>query len=253
MQNKKILLFDIETSPNLGAYFQLYKEGNIVWTEKNWHVMSWVAKWLGDKKTIIKALPDYPGYKKNPEDDKALCEDLWKLLDEADVVIAHNGDQFDIKKMNARFIVNGLKPPTPFVSIDTKKVAKKYFNFDSNKLNDLGVILGLGEKEDTGGIELWKQCINGDMDAWKTMKKYNKQDVLLLEKVYLHMRPWMTNHPNMNLLGDTNHSCPNCASAHMQKRGTGRTRTTVYQRYQCQDCGAWSRGEKIDVEKVILR
>ena len=83
------------------------------------------------------------------------------------------GDEFDIKKANARFIYHGLKPTKFYLSIDTKKVAKKYFKFDSNSLSSLGEYLGLGEKVDTGGYSLWKGCLLGDPASWKKMKMRN--------------------------------------------------------------------------------
>lgn len=255
MQNNrsktKILVMDIETSPSLGAYFQLYREGNIVWTERDWYVMSWVAKWEGSNTIIARSLPDYTNYKKNPEDDSALLKDLHKLVDLADIVVAHNGKSFDVKKINARFIINGLKPPTPYKVVDTKLVAKKYFGFESNKLTDLGRYFGLGEKMDTGGIDLWRDCLRGDLKAWRKMVRYNIQDVVLLEKIYLHMRPWMTDHPNMNLTNETNCNCPNCGSNDLQRRGFALTRTTKYQRLQCKNCGAWSTGSKEKIDHVI--
>lgn len=255
MANKKtrILAFDLETAPSMGAYFELYREGNIVWNTASWFVMSWSAKWLDEDKVMAKGLPDYPLYNKEPENDRELMKDLWKLIDEADIIYAHNGDEFDVKKMNARFIKHGLPPPSPYKTIDTKKVAKRYFKFDSNKLTDLGKYLGLGEKLETGGFGLWKKCLQGDRDAWKLMIKYNKQDVLLLEEIYLTLRPWMTNHPNTNLTNNTLTACPNCQAAKLQKRGYTYTRVSIRQRYQCTSCFAWCSGEIIKLEGVVAR
>ncbi len=234
----KCLLYDIETSPNLGFYFELYREGNIVWNETNWYMLSFSWKWLGESKTHVLSLPDFKTYKKDKEDDVELVKELWKLFDEADVVIAHNGNQFDQKKSNARFIYHKLKPPTPYKEIDTKLVAKRHFKFDSNKLNDLGKYLGVGEKLQTGGFDLWKQCMAGDKKAWKTMCEYNKQDVILLEKVYLILRPWMVNPPYMG------EGCPNCQSKKIQRRGYRMAKGKKYPRLQCQSCGGWHQGPK---------
>ena len=154
-------------------------------------------------------------------------------------------DKFDIKKMYARFLYYGFPPPSPFKSIDTVKIARKYFSMNSNKLDDIGRYLGIGRKMVHTGWDLWKRCFSGDMEAWNEMINYNSQDVLLLERVYEKFKPYITNHPNMNLLQNTTHSCPNCGSNHLQKRGMSITRVSKSQRYQCQDCGAWSQGEKI--------
>ena len=243
---QKILLFDIETAPNLALVWGHYEQ-NVLAYEREWYMMSFSAKWLDKKKMITKGLPDYKTYKKNPENDKELVKELWELFDEADIIIAHNGDKFDIKKANARFVNHKMLPPSPYKTIDTLKVARRYFSFNSNKLTDLGVHLGLGKKIDTGGFQLWRDCMAGKMTAWKKMLDYNKQDVVLLEKIYLELRNWMTNHPNLGLFVENN-VCPNCANTQLQKRGFGYTRVSKYQRYQCvgdKGCGAWSRGKPI--------
>ena len=181
----KILLFDIETSPILANVWSLWSEAkSMKLVDVDWYVLTWSAKWLGDKKTVVKSLPEYKNYKKDRTDDSALLQDLWDLLDEADIVIGHNAQKFDCKKVNARFLLNGMPPPAPYRVIDTLKAAKAHFAFTSNKLDSLGEILGLGRKVDTGGFELWKGCMNNDPKCWKLMCKYNKQDVDLLEKVY---------------------------------------------------------------------
>jgi predicted RNA-binding Zn-ribbon protein involved in translation (DUF1610 family) len=237
----KILLFDIETAPTLGYVWGLWDQNiGLNQIKSNWYVLCWAAKWLGEKKVMTASLPDFPIYKRQPENDRDVMKALWKLLDEADIVIGQNGDAFDIKKSNARFILHGMNPPSPYKTVDTLKVAKKYFKFESNKLDHLGEIFGLGKKLKTGGFDLWVEVMRGDMKAWKTMVDYNIGDVKLLEGVYLKMRPWMTNHPNFNLYQDTLYNCPNCGSQSVQKRGFSRTRTTYQRRYHCQGCGAWS-------------
>lgn len=247
----KILLYDIENSPNVGTYFQLYKEGNIVWKVKDWYLLSFSYKWLGEKKTYVKSLPDYKTYEKDKENDIELVQDLWKLFDEADIIIGHNSNSFDNKKSNVRFLYHGLTPPTPYKTVDTKLVAKKYFNFDSNKLNDLGKFLGLGEKEDTGGYELWKNCMEGDKKAWSKMCKYNKQDVILLERIYLKLLPWMTSHPNIAVLNNNVCACPNCGSKKVQKRGFARSRSGgTFQRWQCQSCASWHQSTLGDNKQI---
>ena len=189
---------------------------------------------------ITKGLPDYPGYKKGSEDDRKLVKELWHLLDKAEIVIAQNGDAFDLKKINTRFAYYGMPPPSPYRTVDTLKVARRYFAFNSNKLDYLGEYLGLGRKIKHEGFELWKRCIDGDLKAWKQMKAYNRQDVVLLEKVYLHLLPWIKNHPNLDNYSDTT-VCPKCGSKELQRRGYQFNQTTKYARIQCKNCGGWSR------------
>ena len=235
----KILLYDIETSPNFGAYFQLYREGNIVWTEKHWYMLSFAWKWLDGKKTTVHALPDYKTYKKDPENDIELVKELWSLLDQANVIIAHNGAAFDTKKTTARFAFHGLLPPTPYKEIDTKLVAKKFFKFDSNKLDDLGDYLKVGRKLSHHGMELWKDCLKGDTKAWNLMRRYNQQDVVLLEKIYLRLRPFIQQHPNIALMNGDLVACPNCGDSNVTRQGYRTSRVGRRERFQCQACGSW--------------
>lgn len=235
----KVLIFDIETAPSLGWVWGKFEQ-DVISFEQHWYILSFAAKWLGSNKIINYALPDFPGYSKNKENDKQLVEKLWSLMDEADIIIAHNGDKFDIKKSNARFLVHGLNPPSPYKTIDTLKIARKYFAFDSNRLDDLGKILGVGEKVSTGGFKLWEECMQGNKKAWAKMKKYNKQDVLLLEKVYLRLRSWLKLHPRVT--EESADVCHCCGSYNVQRRGYNYTKCNKFHRYFCKDCGAWTQG-----------
>jgi hypothetical protein len=240
MNKPKILLFDIETMASLGWFWERY-ETNILSVKKDWYMLSFAYKWFGEATTHVLALPDFKMYKHDKSNDRDLCLKLWELLNEADIAIAHYGDQFDLKKANARFIAHGFKPVPPLKSIDTRKVAAKYFNFGSNKLNDLGKYFKIGEKHPTGGWQLWLDCAENDLKpAWDKMKLYNKQDVVLLEKVYIKLLPWIQRHPNLHFMDKPAGVCPNCHSSHLTKRGTFLTMKNQYQRYQCQDCGAWT-------------
>lgn len=235
----KILLFDIETAPNLAWCWGKYEQ-NVLDYVSEWYMMSFAYKWLGDKEVHCHSLPEYKAYKKDKEDDSELIRDLWDLFSKADVIIGHNSDSFDIRKANARFIYHGLVPPQPYKTVDTKKVAKQHFYFNSNSLNDLGKHLKLGKKVPTGGFSLWQGCMSGDSKSWKTMVDYNKQDVTLLEKIYNRLRPWIRNHPNIAGHLDGEH-CPKCGSDHLQSRGFSRTLSAIYRRFHCQNCGGWSR------------
>lgn len=248
--NKKprVLIYDIENSYTVGAVWGLYDQ-NVPIVLREPYFLTFAYKWLGEKTTHVVALPDFKSYKKDKTDDKELVSKLWELFDEADIIIAHNGNSFDQKMTYGRFVIHGMKPPSPAKYIDTKLVAKNKFRFNSNSLNNLGKYFGLGEKIDTGGIQLWVDCIENDLkSAWDKMKKYNKQDVDLLEKVYIRMLPYMTNHPSISLLNESM-GCPNCGSSNCQKRGYNRSRgikgIIKKQRYVCNECGAWYQGENI--------
>lgn len=243
MAAAKIALFDIETAPNLGWVWGKWQQ-DVIDFRQHWFMLSYSYKWLGSKKVETLALPHYKGYDAHKEDDEKLVRDLWNVLDEADVVIAHNGDKFDIRKTNARFIYHGLKPPSPYKSIDTLKIAKKHFAFDSNRLDDLGHYLGVGRKLPiTGKKDLWLRCMRGDREAWDRMIKYNTQDVNLLERVYSKLRPWSSTHPDLGMYS-RKIACPSCQSSKLHKRGVVVTKTGQRDRFHCQDCGAWSSGGK---------
>lgn len=237
---QKILLIDIETSPNLGYVWGKYQQ-DVIRFNKEWYILCFAAKWLGAKeKVFCESLPDYSLYKKDPSNDKALLQVLHDLLSQADIVVAHNGDDFDFKKINARFMVHGMEPPAPYKTVDTLKVARRYFGFTSNKLGDLAQTLSIdGGKIDTT-FNLWLGCLAGDNRSWAKMRAYNKRDVELLEEVYMRLRPWDSTHPNAGVLTE-GLICPRCESKHMQSRGTYVAKTRTYQRFQCQDCGGWMR------------
>jgi len=184
----RVLLYDIETSPNLGYVWGKYEQNILGDFVQERQIISFAWKWLGEKEVQVVRVD-------NKLNNFGIVKILWALMDRADVVVAHNGMAFDDKLSYTEFVLHGLKPPARHKSVDTLKVVKKFFKFNSNKLNDLGKRLGLGEKVQTGGFQLWVGCLKNDPAAWKKMMEYNKQDVVLLEKVYHRILPWITNHP----------------------------------------------------------
>jgi hypothetical protein len=240
----RIALWDIETAPSLGYFWGKLWETDIIGVKSPWYILCFSYKWLGESKIHTHALPDYKHYKDDKENDAGLIADLHRLFDEAQILIAHNGDKFDGRKAMARFIFHGHKPPSPVRTIDTLKEARKHFLFDSNRLSDLGQYLQVGKKLPNTGFDLWKRCMLGDAEAWDMMRRYNRRDVVLLERVYERLRPYMSNHPNLGVYSAAG-CCPACRSERLQKRGEAVTRSRKYQGIQCRDCGHWTRGELI--------
>lgn len=234
----RILLFDIETAPLLGYTWGVWEQ-DVIEVKENWYILSFAAKWLGESKVTVYGLPDFKGYKKDKQDDRLLVQKLHEVFSQADVLVGHNGDRFDVKKANARFAFHRLTPPEPYKTIDTLKIARGQFKFDSNKLDDLGHYLGVGRKLPHTGKRLWLQCMAGDLKAWKKMKAYNKQDVVLLERVYKTLLPWATRITNFAYLTREVGACPRCQSKKIRRGGVHRTLTQERQRYQCHDCGGW--------------
>jgi len=241
----RICVIDIETSPIVLAEFGLYgeKSGNHKNILADWYIISAAWKMLGDKETQAVSVLDAPkAFKADPHDDEVVVRKLHEVLSSVDIICGHNISKFDWPKINTRFIKLGLPPIAKARHIDTYRVAKREFNFTSNRLDYIGEYLGLGGKMETPK-GLWLQAIRGDAEAIKVMVEYNKQDVELTEKVYLALRPFDTAHVNMAVVDhDGACACPKCTSENLQKRGYSYTTTGKFQRYQCTDCGGWSRG-----------
>lgn len=242
----KILIFDIETAPILGHVWSIWEQNvGLNQIKSDWHLLSWAAKWLGAPPNEVMYLDQRDA--KNIEDDKVLLSGIWRLLDEADVVITQNGINFDVKKLNARFILNGFPPPSPFKHIDTKIIASKRFGFTSNKLEYMTDKLCTKYKKlkhpKFEGFDLWKECLAGNPKAWAEMEKYNKHDVLSLEELYTKLAPW-DGYLDFNLYhDDTQTTCP-CGCTKFEKRGFAYTASGKFQQYRCTKCGAWTRGKE---------
>lgn len=236
----KLLFLDVETAPNVAYVWRTFKEfvGAKQLIEPT-YLMSFSAKWLDHNEVF---------YEENRYDDEySLVKSLIRLLDEADFVVAHNAVKFDIPVIQGRAVALGLTPPSPFKVIDTFKVAKKHFKFPINTLEYLAEAFDCEHRkrshEKFPGFELWLECLRQNDEAWEEMRVYNNEDVYVLEELYLKMRPWIQPHPNVaNELEQDVHACPKCGSVHVHKRGFYYTQTMKYQRYHCQECGAWSRG-----------
>ena len=235
----KILLFDIETTP-MEVYVwglignKYIQPNNII---KDWNVLSWSAKWLFDSRVMSDVQTPKEAINR---DDERIIGSIWSLIDQADILIAHNGDKFDLKKLNTRFHMNGLYPPSPYLSIDTLKVVKKSFAFSSNKLDYLSQIMTNRNKLATN-FKLWTDCLHGSRIALKKMLDYNEEDVRLLEEVYMELRPWVKSHPNVNLYSDVE-GCPSCGSDELKPNGGYYTTiSNKYQSYSCVECGSLSR------------
>ena len=226
----KILFFDLESAPNVGYTWGKWEQNVIEFLSES-HLLCYAYAW-NDGKVKVRTLPEYGN-------EKALVTSLWELLNEADIVIAHNGNQFDIKYINGRFLEHEIQPPDKYQVVDTLLVARSKFKFNSNKLNDLGTKLKLGQKVTTGGFALWKGCMEDDQKSWKLMAKYNKQDVVLLRQVYYRLRPWMNRHPNINTINmDTLiPKCSICGSTKVWRKGFEPLGNGLRQRWKC-ECGA---------------
>lgn len=239
----KILIFDIETSPMKAYVWKRWKE-NISLDQliSDWYVICWSAKWLYSDEVMGERLTKEEIQK---EDDGRIIKKLHELIDQSDIVVTHNGERFDIPRINSRFIINNLPPTSPYFSIDTYRVCKKQFGFSSNKLDALASYFHFDHKLETN-FELWKKCIEGDEESLEYMLTYNKRDVTLLEEVFIKLRPWIKGGPNTSVyFNSTKPMCCKCGSTQVQEIDKYYY-TTVgkYKLYRCNVCGAVSRGRK---------
>jgi hypothetical protein len=244
----KILVIDVETSPLnayvWGAWKQNIQPQQII---TDWFILTWAAKWLFEDKVYSAALTPKEAKR---QDDKRIMQSLWHLLNEADIVIAHNGQDFDIPKINSRFLLHGFMPPLPYQVIDTLKHIRKQFGFTHNKLDYVNQLLNLPRKVGHDGFEMWDQCYRGKKEALNKMLEYNIGDVRILEDTYLRIRPWIRPHPStsLHILDENACRCPSCGSSDLQEQGKGyHTSVNIYEVLRCGNCGAVSRKRKTTV------
>lgn len=228
-----ILFLDIETAPNKAFVWGLFDQ-NISHdqVEESSYILCWAAKWYGKPK-IYHASAE-------KQSRAEVLKPIHALLDRADIVVHFNGTKLDIPILNREFVKHTFLPPSPYKQIDLFRVVKRAFRFESNKLAYITVALGLKGKMGHEGFQLWVDCMNGVKKAWRTMRAYNQNDVVILEPLYERLRPWIARHPT--ILGEREGlSCPKCGAHEIQSRGSLVTAARIYNRWQCQVCGGWFR------------
>ena len=230
---RKRLYFDIETSPNIGFFWQsgfklnigpqnIIKERAIIcvcykWEdEKQTHSLNWDSK----------------------QSDKKLLQDFLKVISLADELVGHNGDKFDLAWIRTRCLFHGLEMLPNYKTIDTLKIARSKFKLNSNKLNYIAQFLGIGQKIKTD-YDLWKNIVlNKDAKAMADMIKYCKMDVVLLEEVHKKLSIHIESKTHYGVIfGEDRGSCPECGSDHLHIKANTYTSTGTHKRvYQCQTC-----------------
>lgn len=235
LRKAKILLFDLEVSPML-AYTYNYYEGQVLKIVEPQKLLCFSYKWLGDtQKPETVTLIDKGT---NPKDDFWITHELWRLLDEANLAIAHNGARFDGKMANTFFVAHGLKPPAPYKMVDTLTAARQKFKFPSNKLDELGKFLGVGQKTEVTCNDLWEACLEGNKKAYQQMAVYCANDVTLMENIYWKLIPF-ANMPAINKLINQELVCSKCGNTHLQRKGIVPDATQGPSwRYYCPICGS---------------
>ena len=235
----KILIFDYETSPAKGYFFGSIWETNIIEIIEYEQILCVSWRWYGEKKTHVIGQDDFKGYKKGVLNDEQLVKYFAPIFDEADVVIGHNSDQFDIKVFNTRLLHWHMKPTLVNKSFDTKKISRNNLHLPSNKLDDIADFLGLERKLPHTGKNMWLGCEKGDKKDWKMMKKYCLRDSDIENAVAERLVPFMKSIKDFT---DTERvTCPNplCGSTHMIRRKNRIVKNGYKIQYQCMDCGSY--------------
>jgi hypothetical protein len=251
MVGPKILFLDIETTSILANVYRLFKENiSIKHIIDDSFILSWAAKWKHEDTIYYEDIrhtkelkPIRPGIWTLYHTDISILPGIWKLIDEADIIIGHNIKQFDTKVLNQRFITNNMQEPSSVKQIDTLQMAKAKFRFTSNKLEFLVRKLCPEQlKSDHNkfpGQELWNECLNGNFEAWDEMEHYNKQDVVATEALYNKLEPWGkgSNSYDPNVYHQGTENICKCGQSRWIKNGTTAKGAQVYQRYKCYNCG----------------
>ena len=241
MSAPRILVLDIETSPNLAWVWGMWDQNvGINQLVESQTVLCFAARWLGEKKVHFHSV--------HQDGQAGMIQAAWDLLEESDAIIHYNGKGFDIKHLHREFLLHKLGPPSPHRDIDLLTVCRGRFKFPSNKLDYISQALGLGQKVKHAGMELWIACMQGDDKAWATMRKYNIGDIQLTEDLYYELLPWIKNHPHVGSYNGEAHSCPNCGGTDIRKNGWSVSNASTYQRYRCKSCGANIRDAKKNPE-----
>lgn len=249
----KILLFDLETSRATGKFFGKVYETNIARVTEQSYILSAAWCWYPSKKVEVIALCDFKGYKRGHDCEKKLLEHIWKLLDEADITVAQNGNAFDHKMLNSRFAFHRMHPPSPFKKVDTLSQLRSVFNLPSNKLDFVCDYFGIGRKLPHQGEHMWEGCENGDKASWALMKRYNIHDVSpLLYELYKLLLPW-GRQPNHNIFTGR-YACSACGSKRLHSRGREiMVSGFVYNKLSCADCGKWNRIKTDDKVGIAVK
>ena len=246
----KVLFFDIETSLMEALVFSPYKNYRIPLTRitKDWNILCFSAQWIGSQ-DIIKYYLTEEELKES--DERRIVKELWKLLDEAQIVIAHNGLFFDIPKANAKFLEYGLGLPSPYQVIDTYRLAKKSLAPTSLSLDYLSKLLGRTGKDESYG--LWDRIAKGEYEALLEMVKYCDGDIRELREIFFELRPYLKGLPNMGLFTLEETSCTACGSTDFMSRKTNAYRTSVneFETMQCACCGSYSKSRTATKKKTV--
>jgi len=244
----RVLFYDIETAPMISYHWN--PKVQFVPSKMNIddvYMLTWAAKWAGEKRVLSEHLSPSEVHQ---QDDSRIVLALANLIREADIVVAHNGDRFDLKKVNGRVALHKQEPLGPVATIDTLKLSKASFGYAYHNLDYLAAIF-LDEHKIKTDFDLWIGAKNGDEVAMRKMVRYNRKDVTLLERVFEAIKPYVKSLPRM--VEGTGTVCPYCGSESFHKRGTRRTNARTYQQFQCNECRRYFRNWRSNPNSLDTR
>lgn len=246
LPNAKILTIDIESKPHKayvwGHWDQNIPLGMVI---EDGGMICFAAKWLGSDEIVF--------YSDFADGHEGMVRAAHKLLSEADIVVGYNSDRYDIKRLNNEFLALKMAPPRPYRSIDLFKVNKKQFDLPSKKLDYLAQFTDNGSKVKHEGFGLWVACMANDPEAWARMEEYNRGDVIVTEKTYISLLPWLTNVPHMGMFVAKDTCCPYCGSEDIIADGEVKVLVQTYALFHCNNCEGWSRGNKPLASTITTR
>lgn len=248
----KVLILDVETSASIVYSFSRFKafiKPDQVIQEP--YMLTWAGKWLGNPNIISYKLPDFQElFDYNFKSDELLIKELWNILDEADIVVIHNA-KFDKGWFNQRAMFWGLVPPSPYKIIDTLRELKQICALPSNSLANAANFFELpNRKLDNAGWSLWQGCMEGNPQDFISMETYNVGDITTLENLYLKLRPFMQQHPNVSLYTKTESpACVVCGSGDLTQivGKSSYTNLSEFEVLRCNNCG------KVNRKRINLR
>lgn len=261
MSRPNIIVLDLETAPAEVYSWGLRDQNHgIEQIKHDQYCLMWVAKEVGSKEVKYDTLINHPTeYRKDHRSDKEIAKSLRDVLDECDIVVTQNGDNFDLKWANNLFLKHDIDPPKPFYSVDLLKESRRRYFSLSHRLDFRGRQLGLGGKKEHEGFRLWLRCMAGDKKAWARMLAYCIRDVKLTEQYYLKLRPHMKSHPNVNMFREQPFGgrlrCPICSSTNLKAKGFRYTNAGRKQRFKCANCGHYTveANRPDSITRTILR
>ena len=234
----QVLFYDLETTLAKSYHFGQWKQNLSVKQQvQEGHLLSHAWAW-GDEPVVGSILTREEVLNHDPE---RLVLEAWSLLDNADIVVAHYGKKFDIPKLNGYFLKYGLQTPSPYKVVDTKEISSKKFLLPFNSLEYLAKALGVQQKIDNSGIQLWIDCDQGKQEALDEMLAYNIGDVEALRDVYYRLISWDNNGVNMALYNDEHTTlCTHCGSDDITSLDGkyAYTANRKYSLFRCNSCKA---------------